>query len=60
MKKSDKKLTLNKESVRVLGKPELTVAIGGGNPTLENTCTAVHSIICVRCDTDDWTPNDYF
>ncbi len=50
MKKTHKKLTLNKESMRVLSKPELTVAVGGGNTTAE-TDTCKFSI-CVSCDTD--------
>ncbi len=55
MKKSNKKLNVNKESLRVLSKPELTVAVGGdGNDTLfcANTVTCTPSI-CVACDTAD-------
>ncbi len=50
MKKNHKKLTLNKESMRVLSRPELTVARGGVNQTVENTCTALDSI-CFHCET---------
>ncbi len=60
MKKSNKKLNVNKESLRVLSKPELTVAVGGVDRTMEtNACTALPSI-CVYCDSDDYPPPNGF
>ncbi len=55
MKRCVKKLNVNKESLRVLSKPELTIAVGGdGNDTLfcANTVTCTPSN-CVACNTDD-------
>jgi len=53
MKKSERKLTFNKESVRVLSKPELTAAAGGFITTVQTTaitCTEWPSI-CMPCTT---------
>ena len=49
MKKSLKvRLTLNRETVRVLTGPELEAA-PGANPSLQFTCVSCVNVTCVTC-----------